>query len=218
MIEIIPTVVPKSARDVRELAERFPECGLMHVDATDGEFAFPTTWVPSGGETLPDGPLFEAHIMAREPRALGERFIRAGAWRIIGHAESLTGAAGVATLAGWRAMGAREVGVALKLDSPLSLIEHLAAHADVLHIMTIRKIGAQGQPFDTESLQRIEDAHARFPRLVIAADGGINETNIPDLVRAGASRLCIGSALSHAADPRAQLLALRDVAASAMHI
>ena len=216
MIEIIPTVVPKSARDVAALCARFPTVSLFHVDATDGAFAFPATWVPSAGEQLPDGPLFEAHLMAEDPRAAGERFIRAGAWRIIGHAEALQGEDGISTLAGWRAMGAHEVGVALKLDSPLSLVEHLAPHADVLHLMTIRKVGAQGQPFDTESLDRIADARARFPRLVIAADGGISETNIPDLIRAGVSRLCIGSALSRADEPAAAFARLHELAMSAV--
>lgn len=204
MSEIIPTIVPKSAAHVAEFAARFAKLArVLHLDMTDGDFAFPTTWSPHAGESLPDSAAWEVHLMATHPRAAGERFINAGAWRIIGHAEVMQGEEGVATLQGWRAMGAREAGIALKLDTPLSAAEHLAPHADVLHLMSIEKIGAQGQRFDDEVLSRIVDARSRFPHIVISVDGGLNESNIREVVSAGASRLCIGAALSSAPDPLA---------------
>jgi ribulose-phosphate 3-epimerase len=210
MSEIIPTIVPKRFDEIEAFAARFADIApVLHLDMTDGEFAFPTTWMPGADDALPESAMWEVHLMAHDPRAVGERFIRAGAWRIIGHAEVLAGDEGVATLQGWRAMGAHEVGVALKFDTPLSAVEHLAPHADVLHLMSIRKIGAQGQMFDDEALSRIADAKSRFPHLVISVDGGINEKNVADVVRAGASRVCVGAALAAAPDPVAAYSHLR---------
>lgn len=217
MIEILPTVVPKSYRAVEEFAARWEGIApVLHIDATDGDFAFPTTWVPTPGTILPERPVWEAHVMAQDPRAIGERFIRAGAWRIIGHAEALMGEEGELTLEGWRAMGAREIGVAFRLDTPLSAATHLAHLADVVHLMTIRKIGAQGQAFAPSALARITEARALFPRAVVSVDGGINETNLQDVIRAGATRLCIGAALAEAADPRASCRSLSELALSAV--
>ncbi len=217
MSEIIPTVVPKHAHAIALFAERWGGIApVMHIDATDGDFAFPATWLPSIGDMLPVEPVWEAHVMAREPRAIGERFIRAGAWRVIGHAETLEGEAGIQTLEGWRAMGAREVGVALLLDTPLAAAAHLEPHTDVVHLMTIRKIGAQGQGFEFDSLARISEARSLFPHAVVSVDGGINETNLARVVEAGASRICVGAAFASATDPRASFRTLMDIATGAV--
>lgn len=217
MSEIIPTIVPKRADEIRVFAARFAQVTpILHIDAADGDFAFPATWMPSVGDMLPETAMWEVHLMANDPRALGERFIRTGAWRVIGHAEVLGGETGIATLLGWRAMGAKEVGVALKLDSPLSAIEHLAPHADVLHLMSIKKIGAQGQAFDDTVLPKVRDARARFPHLVIAVDGGVGEANIAALVTEGATRFCVGAAVSSASEPLAALAHLKSLAQNAL--
>lgn len=217
MIELIPTVVPKSYRAVEDFAARWEGIApVLHIDATDGDFAFPTTWMPAPGTILPERPVWEAHLMAREPRARGERFIRAGAWRIIGHAEELVGEEGERTLEGWRAMGAREVGVALRFDTPLYAAEHLEHLIDVVHLMTIRKIGAQGQLFEPATLDRIAEARSLFPRAVVSVDGGLNETNIQDAVRSGAKRICVGAALASAKEPQVTFRALMDIATGAV--
>jgi ribulose-phosphate 3-epimerase len=217
MSEIIPTIVPKQMAEIAAFAERFVALApVLHLDMTDGDFAFPTTWTPGAGDELPQSCLWEVHLMAHAPREAGEAFIRAGAWRIIGHAEVLAGEDGVNTLRGWRAMGAREVGIALKLGSPLSLIEHLAAHADVLHLMSIRKIGAQGETFDLSVLPKIREARERYPHLVISVDGGLHQENIAAVVKAGATRLCIGAALAHAEDAGSTYAQLKLLAQSAL--
>lgn len=217
MIEVIPTVVPKKFADIEQFVSRSKiDAPMFHIDTTDGDFAFPTTWVPQQGEMLPEHTSFEVHLMARDARAMGERFINAGAWRIIGHAEVLSGEDGERTLLGWRAMGAREVGVAVLLGTPLTTVEHLAAHADSLLLMSIGKIGAQGQAFQREALHHIAEARERFPHLVIGVDGGINESNITDVVRAGASRVCVGSAITKADDAAASYAHLLNLAMSAV--
>ncbi len=218
MSEIIPTIVPKRAADVVQFAQRYAgQAPVLHLDITDGDFAFPTTWMPERGDTLPAGTyVWEAHLMSQTPRETGERLIAAGAWRIIGHAEALVGEEGVHTLRGWRAMGAKEVGIALKLGTSLSTAEHLVAHADVLHLMSIGKIGAQGQSFDEAIIPKIREARERFPHLVISVDGGLDETAIPLVLRAGASRLCVGAALARAGDPIVALHALESLAKNAL--
>lgn len=220
MAEIIPTVVPDSRDDVAHFAMRFAGTApMVHIDATDGLFAPSSTWLPEQGETLPQQDVisYEAHLMAEEPRVLGERFIRAGAWRISAHQEALGDTEeALQTLAGWRAIGAHEIGVALLIETPLQAAEPLARACDFLLLMTIARIGKQGAPFDTRAFDKVRAAKEMYPNLVIAVDGGVNEENITQLARAGATRFCVGSAESKAPDPVAEYHLLLEAAKSAI--
>ena len=219
MNEIIPTVVPKSLDAVSELAARFEgRAHTLHIDATDGDFAFPTTWLPAVGARLPqfDG-IYEAHVMAHDSRAQGESFARAGAWRIIAHAESLGEPEEAAhTINLWKLSGAKEAAVALLLDTPLDVLEPLVPFVQSIHLMTIAKIGAQGAHLDERAYERVREVRARFPQMPISVDGGINESNLAQLARAGATRFCVGAALVTASDPLAQYASLGSLAQSAI--
>jgi len=220
MAEIIPTVVPASREDIARIATRFAGVSpMIHIDAADGLFAPSSTWLPESGETLPeqDSISYEAHLMAEEPRVLGERFIRAGAWRISAHQEALGNPEeALQTLAGWRAMGAHEIGVALRIETPLSDAQPLAAACDFLLLMSIGQIGKQGAPFDARALDKVRAAKEMYPHLVVAVDGGVNGSNIAELARAGASRFSVGSAISTAADPLSAYRTLLETAKSAI--
>lgn len=216
-LSIIPTVVPGSCEAAEDSAARWRGVApVLHIDATDGDFASPATWAPSLQEKLPEGIVWEAHLMVRDSLAWGERFIRAGARRIIVHMEAMSLPLAAPLLEAWRAAGASEVGIALKLDTPFSLAAPLAPRIDVVHLMTIQTIGAQGQSFEPRSIDRIAEARSLFPRAVISVDGGINENNIQGVVRAGASRMCVGSALSSAADAQATYARLSKLAEDAL--
>lgn len=204
-MEVIPTVVPKRFEDIENLAKRFTGIApSLHVDVSDGDFAHGETWLPPQDGALPELQEFsyEAHIMMRDPRAWGERFIRMGAWRIIGHIEALGETEEARnTLQGWRAFGAHEVGVAVQLQTPMERLAALAEYCDSFTVMTIAKIGAQGAAFDQRGVERIRRIHERFPQLVIAADGGVSDATIQDLVNVGATRFAVGSYFSKASDP-----------------
>jgi ribulose-phosphate 3-epimerase len=67
--------------------------------------------------------------------------------------------------------------------------------------MGIHNIGSQGQPFDTEVLERIKELKNLFPELTISIDGSVNEKTIPLLRAAGADRFVSGSAILNTEDP-----------------
>ena len=204
-MEIVPTVVPKSLGDIETIAQRFRGVARMiQIDVTDGLFAPGGTWLPGLDGELPelDYMNYEAHLMTEEPRAIGERFIRMGAWRIIGHVEAMgTDEEAQHTLEAWRAMGAKEIGVAVLVDTPLERLSSLAQYCDSFLVMCIGKIGAMGASFDTRGISRVEELHRRYPRHVISVDGGVSEKTITELAQAGASRFAVGSAIAKASDP-----------------
>lgn len=208
---IIPTIVPNDWASVISYAAATRDYATgLHVDIDDGQFVPQTTWPfqnPSqmhelDALRLSPGDEFEAHLMIRQPDEVYVRFARAGFKRITLHVEAFADAQAiqnVITLC--RAEGAKEMGVAIKIDTPISKLNDVISACDYVLVMSIVHIGPQGQPFDERALSRVEELHASYPELMVAVDGGISESNVEALVRAGANWLSIGSAISKSENP-----------------
>jgi len=140
--------------------------------------------------------------MVSEPFVIGRRFARAGVGRVTMHREAFGSAERAAeALHSLKEEGVREVGIALKLDTPLSALNGCVEACDYVHLMSVADIGSQGEPFDDRVLSRVEELHAQYPSLMVAVDGGISESTVEDLVRAGANRLIVGHALVESPTP-----------------
>lgn len=204
-VDIVPTVVPRN-RDELEGAIRAvsPFSKKIHVDIDDGLFVPQVTW-PYIGTDMYDcnvdisglGEIsIEAHLMVRDPKMIGTDLARASVKTIIGHIEACADISEAEKMLGsWRTAGAHEVGLAILLDTPMDKIVPYVSLCDVVQIMSVAKVGAQGAPFDPRATERIRTLHEAFPDLVISVDGGINMSNIAELVHAGATHLCVGSAI-----------------------
>jgi ribulose-phosphate 3-epimerase len=210
---ILPTNTCPS--DLTELAEH--SAGLaafasaVQLDVSDGQFAPTTSWpfgeaqwselerMSSAQELLPAAAelFYEAHLMVLKPHDIGVLLAGVGCRRILAHVETLSDAeTAKAMFDAWKAAGAKEVGLAILIDTPLQNIAPYVEMCDAVQIMSIARIGAQGEAFDDRALSRVEELHARYPSLMVAVDGGVSEANIEELVRAGANRLCVGSAIA----------------------
>jgi len=208
---VIPTVVPRDLDHLLSYAAFVATFSdSLHVDIDDGQFAPSTTWPLSDPQqlaeldtlSLPPQLAYEAHLMTANPADLGVRFAHAGFSRIVMHREPFgTPAEARAALDECRAAGAREAGLALLLETPLSLLEEVAPACDFVHLLSVARIGEQGQPFDESTLSRVEELHALYPDLMVSIDGGVTEATVEQLVRAGANRLAVGAAISTSEDP-----------------
>ena len=225
MIEIIPTHVPRDALDLADAARAISTyTDKIHIDIVDGTFAPNLTWpfTEAGKYSAFDfwkiGALsVDVHLMVTQPQAIGIAFAQAGGKRILGHLEAFTGASDARNaLNEWRKAGALEVGLGLLLQTPLDYIGSVISECDVVHLMTIASIGTQGIAYDEHAAARVEQFHRMYPGKVISVDGGIGESNIATLVRAGATRFGIGSAISRAPDPEVAFKRLKELAESAL--
>lgn len=209
--------MPTDAADLVRLVGLFGALTpWVHLDVADGIFAPNPQWpmnsdahraeleeYAAGTKALPSAS-YEVHLMAQDPLTLGEAFARAGAQRVIGHVETFSDTKTVReAFATWKRAGATEVGIALSLDTPLSSIEEIARECDVVQLMSIRAIGFQGQVFEEGILSRLEEFHAEYPETMLSVDGGVSEATVESLVRAGANRLVVGSALVQSDAPTA---------------
>ncbi len=216
---ILPTnTCPPDLSELTRRTEEFSQfANEVQLDIADGVFAPVTSWpyqssqwqelesLVTRSENIPatETVAYEAHLMVQDPAELGVLLAKAGVKRILYHAESVPNNDAMHMIARWKEAGAAEVGVALLIDTELETIDGVIESCDVVQLMSIAKIGAQGQPFDERALSRVEELHARHPDLMVAVDGGISESNVELLVRAGANRLCVGSAISNASDKSA---------------
>ena len=230
--QIIPTnTCPPNLAELSARSALFAQFSdWVQLDVSDGIFTPERSWPYGEGQwvelealaaeaKLPSAPdlKYETHLMVEEPREIGLRLAEAGVRRIIGHVEAFADEKEIHTALGaWRSAGALEVGLAILLDTPLPVLEPMIPACNVVQVMSIATLGRQGAPFDTRVITRIEELHASYPELVISVDGGVSEKNIIELVRAGATRFGVGSAITKAADSKAAYEKLKSLAESAV--
>ncbi len=217
--EIIPTnTCPKTLEELTARSSAFSAyTPVVHLDVSDNKFAPTQSWPFFDGQwneleamgvgqnkmPLLNAPLhYEVHLMIENPLSAGVAFARAGVSRIIAHVEAFRHADGALdAFKMWRVSGAKEVGLAILMDTPLDTLRPFAGICDEFLVMTIATVGKQGIPFDERGVERIKELHKRHPEIAIAADGGVSDKNIKQLAKAGATRFCVGSAIEKQPDP-----------------
>ena len=144
-----------------------------------------------------------AHLMIEHPEDSFDAFTGAGVSELLFHVE--------ATRYPFRALellkrsGLRR-GIAVNPTTPVKSIVPLTGSVDTILLMSV-KPGFGGQPFLPGTLERVRALRSAAERsgraLRIAVDGGVDASNAPALLEAGADELVVGTAFFHAADPAA---------------
>ncbi len=204
-IEIIPAVLPKDFAELEEkieLVKGFVK--TVQIDVCDGQFVPNATWpyrkddqsfakIVGEEEGLPGWETlnYEFDLMVNRPEEIVEDWIRAGASRIILHAESKGDLAGAFS----KLAGAVEIGLALSIETPLEKVVPYLESLQFIQLMGIDNLGFQHQQFDDKVIARVAEVKSRFPDLKVSVDGGVSLESAPKLIQAGADRLVIGSAI-----------------------
>lgn len=222
MTEIVPAIMPKSFNDLSTKMRQVKGfVSFIQIDVMDGIFVSPRTWpygtdqdgefesIVSGSEDMPfiNELEFEVDLMVIGQEEEVERWIRAGAHRVIGHIEAMESpesfikAVRDASVPADSPMSV-EVGLAFGIETPLAALEPLVFDLDFVQVMGIANIGYQGEEFDERAIERVSSLRSRYPELVITVDGGVDEDSALLLRRAGANRLVSGSAIFGAEDKK----------------
>src|SRR6185369_6427050 len=176
-----------------------------HFDVADGLFTFHKSWdEPERLKAMQLPFAFEAHLMAEDPAAAAERWISAGARRVIVHAESATPAvfseiAATATAAG------SEIALALNPETPAAAALPYAAFTSRFLILGVHP-GLSGQKFLPIVLEKISALRRAVPDATIAVDGGMNAETARAAIAAGAIAIVSGSDIFGSTDPEGEYM------------
>jgi len=193
---------------------------ILHYDVMDGHFVPNIT---AGYELLAHirkrvSLPIDAHLMIENPDKYIPKFIEAGANWISIHIENNYHIH--RTLQLIKELGAK-AGVVINPGTPLSAIEEAIYYADYVLLMSVNP-GFSGQKFIERSIERLialKDIRDRInPSCFIEIDGGIKESNITDVVKAGADVVVVGSGIFKAKDIEAQTRKLKSLMLQAVSV
>lgn len=169
----------------------------LHLDIMDGHFVPNISFGPEVVRVL--RPLtrmkFDVHLMCSRPEILIDPFAKSGADNITIHVE--LGDRVTPLLWKIKSLGIK-VGLAINPPTTIANVQPFLEHIDLLLIMTVNP-GFGGQPFISEMLPKIQQAHAwrreKHLNYRIEVDGGINNSTAVESARAGADTFVSGTAL-----------------------
>ncbi|MBA2378634.1 MAG: ribulose-phosphate 3-epimerase [Blastocatellia bacterium] len=204
MFEIAPSIL---SADFSRLADDIAaaEKGgatVLHVDVMDGHFVPNITIGLPVVKSLRKATTItiDTHLMISDPGRYAVEFVNAGADMVSVHVEADHHLH--RTLTSIREAGAK-AGIAINPGTPLMALEETLYYADFVLLMSVNP-GFGGQRFIPTSLDKIRRLRQmileRGLETRIEVDGGIDESNISEVVDAGAEIIVAGSAVYGSGD------------------
>jgi len=219
-IEIAPSILAsnfaKLGEDVRAVEQGGAD--LLHLDVMDGHFVpnisigLPVVASLHKATRLP----LEVHLMIERPEEYIERFIQAGASRVLIHQEATVHLDRALTMI--RELGA-QAGAVINPATPVATLTDVFDKVDTVLVMSVNP-GFGGQKFIPGAIEKIRQLNqwrARYNGdFRIEVDGGVDLENIAALALAGANTFVAGTSIFGKPDATAAARQLRRVATEAL--
>lgn len=213
MIKIAPSILSADFSKLGEDIEKLHNAGadFIHIDVMDGRF------VPNISFGMPvikairnrTDKVFDVHLMIEEPSKYIDEFIQAGADLITIHYEAerhIDRAIQYIKSKGVKAA------VALNPGTPTYVLKDIISELDMVLIMSVNP-GFGGQKFIKYSIDKIKEVKAMSEKynkdLLIQVDGGIDPSNVKEVIEAGANVIVAGSAVFKNGDIENNISSLR---------
>ena len=228
--EIIPAILPENFNDLLGHVESVKDSvRLVQIDICDGVFVSSKCWpykndsgelakILEQEEGLPEWEKidYEIDLMVKNPKEDAEKWIQAGAKRLIFHIESEGIPETIEMLKAEHKYNKEddliEVGIAINLDTPISALEGVIGDVSVVQCMGIARIGYQSEKFDKRVLEKIIEIKTKYPEILISIDGGVDFGNVQSLVDAGVDRVIAGHSIFQGEfEPKDSVKKFRDI-------
>ena len=190
---------------------------LIHVDVMDGHFVPNITIGPPvvrAIKRIATRPL-DVHLMIEDPDRYIDDFAAAGADMISVHVEVLPH---LHRTISYIKKLAKKAGAVINPSTPVGTLQEIAPDLDYVLVMSVNP-GFGGQSFIPSSLDKVRRVRdllaATGSSATIEIDGGIDLSNVAEVVEAGATILVAGHAIFGSADAEAATRSLRSAAQAA---
>ena len=197
MNKVSPSVMCINTMELKEKIESLDKAGfdLYHMDIMDGHF------VPNfclNGYLMKDiaaiskTPM-DVHLMVTNPTEYIEYFAECGADYITLHIEALMHP--IRALKHIRSLG-KKAGLAINPATDISQLTYMLDYIDLICVMTVDP-GFAGQTLIPATIEKIRKIRTMFAdagkEVEIMVDGQVKESTAPELVKAGANILVLGT-------------------------
>ena len=211
MNEIIPSILTTDKETfIQNLNSSMELLDMAQIDIADGEFVPNTTWSYTNPQEIPEllqtDFSVELHLMVEDPKAvIAEWKSVPQVKRVLVHVEAIDLHELLPFIPdNW------ELGAVLNPNTPLSAVESVMDIVQSVMFMGVTP-GSQGQAFQPQVLEHIQTFKKDHPNMPLALDGAVNKDTLQNIITAGVTRVCPGSALFGTEDVKQNLEILQTI-------
>ena len=199
MFTVSPSIYSADLMDLRNVLKKSKDFEHLHLDIDDGHFVRGISFGMDMVEQIcqcTDVEL-DAHLEVNNPMDYVEALCLSKVAMISAHIETLNyPSLFFSTVHKYN----KKASIALNLKTPLIYIKPYLDQIDHLLLVSV-EADVVGLPFRKSVLEKITEARQMLgDRIPIWVDGGINDSNLEEIVRAGADGVVIGRAVFKADD------------------
>lgn len=185
----------------------------IHIDVMDGNFVPNITIGPMVVKSIRSFTKkpFDVHLMIDKPEKYIDAFIDAGASILTVHYEATTH---LNSCVNYIKQCGALAGVSINPSTPVYVLEDIIYDIDLVLIMSVNP-GFGGQNFIKHTIKKVEKLKLLLMEagrdIYIEVDGGINESNIKDVLMAGCNVVVAGNYIFSSNDYKKTITNLKNI-------
>lgn len=200
MATIVPTILTNDPNQYQQLIQYYPTFAKrIQIDITDGTFVATNTLQAENLPALPEGVIWDLHMMVAHPSEHLDHIIRLKPSLVIFHAEA--GENLMNDFAILKKAGIKTGVALLQRTYPGDVRPYIEAADHVL--IFAGRLGKQGGTADLLQTEKVKIIKSISPKAEIGWDGGVNLENVRAIAHSEIDIINVGSFIAMNPDPAA---------------